>query len=69
MNWLLVLYVEIRAITPPTLSSSLDFGGQNNAPIYVPDDSVDDYKATNWVDLADRIFPISDKMIEDAHNT
>jgi len=30
----------------------------------VPDESVDDYKtATNWVDLADRIFPISDKLV------
>ena len=61
-KWLEVPYVEIQAITPPTLASSTAFAGQNNAPIYVPDESVDDYKiATNWVDLADRIFPISDK--------
>jgi hypothetical protein len=52
----------MRAITPPTIASSYVFDGQNNAPIYVPDESVDDYKtATNWVNLADRIFPISDK--------
>ncbi len=61
-GWQLVSYVEIQAITPPTLSGSSAFDGQNNAPIYVPDESVDDYKeATQWVDLADRIFPISDR--------
>ncbi len=62
LNWSLVPYVELQAITPPTLVTIYTFGGQNNAPIYVPDESVDAYKtATNWVDLADRIFPISDK--------
>jgi hypothetical protein len=61
-SWVLVPYVEIQAITPPTLASSDAFDNQNNAPIYVPDESVDAYKtATNWVDLASRIFPISDK--------
>jgi hypothetical protein len=60
--WELVPYVEIQAITPPTLADANAFAGQNNAPIYVPDESVDDYKtATNWVDLADRIFSINDK--------
>ncbi len=61
-NWLLVPYVEIQATTPPTLANVEAFNGQNDAPIYVPDESVDAYKtATNWVALADRIFPISDK--------
>ena len=61
-GWSLVPYVEILATTPPTLAGSFAFGNQNNAPIYVPDESVNAYKtATNWVDLADRIFPISDK--------
>jgi len=61
-NWKLVPYIVILATTPPTLLTSYAFAGQNNAPIYVPDESVDAYKtATNWVDLADRIFPISDK--------
>ncbi len=61
-NWILVPYVEIQAITPPSLASTSAFDNQNNAPIYVPDESVDDYKnATNWVDLADRIFSINDK--------
>ncbi len=61
-NWSLVPYVEIQAITPPTLEGAGAFMNQGNAPIYVPDESVDDYKtAENWSDLADRIFPISDK--------
>jgi len=52
----------ILATTPPTLGSDWAFGSQNNAPIYVPDESVDDYKAaTNWVALASRIFSINDK--------
>jgi hypothetical protein len=60
--WSLVPYVEIQAITPPTLASNNAFTDQNNAPIYVPDESVDDYKtATNWVNLANRIFSINDK--------
>jgi len=54
----------MRATTPPTLVNINAFGNQNGAPIYVPDESVDDYKeATNWVDLADRIFPMSDKLV------
>jgi hypothetical protein len=62
-NWVLVPYIEIQAITPPTLTNANAFDSQNNAPIYVPNDSVDAYKtATNWVDLADRIFPISDML-------
>jgi hypothetical protein len=60
--WGLVPYIEIQATTPPTLASRFAFNNQNDVPIYVPDESVDAYKtATNWVDLADRIFPISDK--------
>ena len=47
--------------TPPTITST-SFTNTNNAPFYVPDDSVDDYKtANNWLSLADRIFPISDR--------
>ena len=61
-NWNLVPYVEIKAVIPPSLSSYTAFANQNNAPIYVPDESVNAYKtATNWVDLASRIFPISEK--------
>ena len=61
-DWESVPYVEIQAITPPSLADSEVFDGQNNAPIYVPDESVEAYKtATNWVSLANRIFPISEK--------
>ncbi len=61
-DWSLVPYVEIQAITPPTLVNASAFYSQNNAPIYVPDESVDAYKtATNWVNLAHRIFSINDK--------
>ena len=52
----------MQAITPPTLAGAFAFGSQRDAPIYVPDGSVYDYRtATNWVDVANRIFPISDK--------
>jgi hypothetical protein len=61
-GWESVSYVEIQAVIPPSLSSYTAFSGQNNAPIYVPDESVAAYKAaTNWVNLAGRIFSISDK--------
>jgi hypothetical protein len=47
--------------TPPTITNN-SFFNTNNAPFYVPDASVTAYKtATNWVDLADRIFSINDK--------
>ena len=61
-SWELVPYVEIKRITPPTLANVSSFDNQNDAPIYVPDESVNDYKtATNWVTLASRIFSINDK--------
>lgn len=60
--WSLVPYVEMKAITPPTLANVNAFANQNDAPIYVPDESVNDYKAaTNWSALASRIFSINDK--------
>ena len=60
--WSLIPYVEMKSETPPTLADANAFDLQNDAPIYVPDESVDDYKtATQWVDLADRIFSINDK--------
>ncbi len=69
-DWVLVPYVEIQAITPPTLANANAFDGQNNAPIYVPNESVDDYKtANNWVDLASRIFPINGIAIPDVDLT
>jgi hypothetical protein len=61
-DWPLVPYIEMQAITPPTLTNINAFDGQGNAPIYVPDESVNDYKAaTNWSALASRIFSINDK--------
>jgi hypothetical protein len=47
-GWILVPYIEIQATTPPTLANTNAFNNQNDAPIYVPDESVEAYKeATN----------------------
>ena len=51
--------VILEPTTPPTISS----GSYNNTTcsFYVPDESVEAYKAANnWSALASRIFPISD---------
>ena len=54
MEWII-----IRATTPPALEVNA-FTNTNNCPIYVPDDSVEAYKAaTSWSDVAARILPIS----------
>lgn len=49
------------ATTPPTLATS-SFDYTNSVfKIYVPDDSVEAYKvATNWVNYASRIHPLSE---------
>lgn len=50
----------LRATTPPTLSSAA-WGGltMDNITIYVPDASIDTYKAaTNWAQFSDLIKPI-----------
>ncbi len=61
-GWSLVPYIEIQATTPPTLANSSAFSNQNDAPIYVPDESVSNYKtATQWINLASRIKGISEK--------
>lgn len=53
--------VVCEPIIPPTLSSTNAFGNTANCPIYVPDASVDAYKAaSNWSSLADRIKPLSE---------
>ena len=55
-------YVIMRPTTPPTLGI-LNFVNSTAAtyPIYVPDASVNTYKAASgWDALASRIFPISD---------
>lgn len=52
--------VIIHATTPPTLSSINAFSNTNNCPIYVPGESVTDYRqAATWSSLANRIHPIS----------
>lgn len=53
-------YIVCNPITPPTLSSNSAIG-TTQCPIYVPDASVEAYKAaTNWSTYADRIKPLSD---------
>ncbi|MBR6414824.1 MAG: leucine-rich repeat protein [Bacteroidales bacterium] len=50
--------IFIKPTTPPTLYKDAFWG--TTFPIYVPDASVDAYKAaTKWSDWADRIFPES----------
>lgn len=55
--------ITIKAITPPTTSGFLGpFRNTNNCPIYVPDESVDAYKAADkWKMIASRIKPMSQK--------
>lgn len=61
-GWEQVPYIIMESETPPTLEHYNAFDNQNDAPIYVPQGSVDTYKnATNWSALANRIFPISEK--------
>lgn len=50
----------IKSTTPPTLNSSALTGDTALTAIYVPDASVDTYKAaTNWSAYADKILPLS----------
>ena len=54
-------YIICHAINPPTLDGSA-FNG-TRCIIYVPDASVDAYKAaSNWNKIASRIKPISEKL-------
>lgn len=49
-----------RALNPPTLGTGA-LNNTNNCPIYVPDASVDAYKAAaNWSGYASRIKPLSE---------
>ena len=51
----------VKAPTPPTLTSDALQGCSALQGIYVPDDSVETYKAaTNWVAYADKILPLSE---------
>ena len=52
--------VTVRAITPPTLGASVFEGAAENLVIYVPSNSVEQYKTTlGWSDYADKIQAIS----------
>ena len=51
--------------TPPSLHSDAFQASNSTFKIYVPDESVDLYKtATNWVNYASRIYPISELPVE-----
>ena len=50
-----------KATTPPTLNGNLVFGEGVDYKIFVPSESVDDYKnASQWSNHADHIYPISE---------
>lgn len=54
--------ITVNSTTPPTLGGTSVFEDTNNCPIYVPDDSVSEYKtASKWSEYASRIKPISSK--------
>lgn len=49
-----------RAVTPPTLIATALTNVPADCAIYVPDASVNDYKAASgWIDRATYIFPLS----------
>lgn len=53
--------VKIMALTPPILGVNVFTGTSANLKIYVPDESVEAYKAaTNWSNYADKIHPMSE---------
>ena len=53
--------IVIRATIPPSLTNTRALENTNNCPIYVPDTSVEAYKAaTNWNTYASRIKGISE---------
>jgi len=55
--------------TPPSIGANTFRGINTNCKIYVPDDSVDAYKAaTNWITLADHIYPMSSSILYDVYN-
>ena len=57
-------YAIVRPITPPTLGNGTTFGTRGTTyPIYVPDESVEAYKAANYWNgeiIVGRIRPISE---------
>ena len=50
--------ITVNSAIPPRLSFNV-FYDTNNCPIYVPNESIDDYKASSyWTEYIDRIQPI-----------
>nr|WP_277602764.1 leucine-rich repeat protein [Acinetobacter sp. NIPH 1852] len=57
-NWISCISIRCLAVVPPVLGT-IAFNNTNNAPIYVPAESVDAYKsASGWSYYASRIFAI-----------
>lgn len=55
------MVIICKAVNPPTLAGSVFPANYTTGKIYVPDASVNDYKAANvWSTLSQYIFPISD---------
>ena len=52
-------YIRLKATTPPTLENAIYLG--DSTQIYVPNESVDAYKAADvWSAIASRIHPVSE---------
>ena len=55
------MVIICKAVNPPTLGGTVFPANYTTGKIYVPDASVNDYKAANvWSTLSQYIFPISD---------
>lgn len=53
--------IIVRAVTPPTGTNSMFESTHGSLAIYVPDESVEEYKTTSgWSAYASRIYPMSD---------
>ena len=53
--------IQIKSTTPPTLNSTAFTNTNNTFKIYVPANSLSDYKTSqNWSEFADRIFAIEE---------
>ncbi len=60
-DWTSAKEFIMESETPPTIAGN-SFVNTNDAPFYVPDESVEAYKtAPNWSNYANRIFPISNR--------
>ena len=57
--------IIVNAITPPLLGANIIYGANSDVKFYVPDDSVEAYKAaTNWSNLTNYIHPLSEYIEE-----